>query len=110
MKELVTNDAVTGIVTERFGTIDCKLMVRFYEPKINERKQTVRNTCEFFVLVKEDVEDPITQEISSIDSPYSIRKKTTNYLLNELDTENLIDSIASVVLYNSYGLSFEDWK
>ena len=110
MKELVTNDTVAGIVTERFGTIDCKLMVRFYEPKINERNQTIRTTHEFFVLVEEDVEDPITQEISSIDSPYSINKKTTNYLLSDLDTESLIDSIVGVVLSNSYGLSIKDWK
>ena len=110
MKELITKEVVTGVATDRFGTIDCKLMVRFYDTKINERKQVIRVPYEFFSIIIEDVEDPLTEELSAIESPYSIKKETKNYLLSDLDTETLMDSIANAVLLNSYGLSFEDWK
>lgn len=110
MKELITKDVVTGVVTESFGIIDCKMMVRFYEPRINDRKHTVRSTYEFFVIINEDVEDPLTQEISNVASPYSLKKITKNYLLSELNSDNLMESIAKVGLTHSYGLSFDDWK
>ncbi len=110
MRELLTKNKLVNFMTERFGKIDCYLMARFYSPTINDRSGNVRAYSEFFVVIQEEVTDPLTDEKYFIDSPYSIKKQTINFNSSELDLENILESISEKFLEDSFELSYSDWK